>query len=126
MELRRDWEQGTYTIDTPRSQVATGWIGGRQISLADVEIALTTQNASVAVQSLDQSNISDAHAIQISLGARSIPDPRNPALMRSEPVTGRLTIRAIKGLKTLQAIRALNRSSRAPRHVRGWSISDQP
>jgi hypothetical protein len=99
MEVRRDWEQGTYTIDTPRSQVATGWIGGRQISLADVEIALTTQNASVAVQSLDQGNIGDAHAIQISLGARSIPDPRNPALMRSEPVTGRLTIRAIRGLR---------------------------
>ena len=65
MELRRDWEQGTYTIDTPRSQVATGWIGGKQISLADVEIALTTPNASVAIQSLDQSNIGDAHAIQI-------------------------------------------------------------
>jgi hypothetical protein len=99
MELRRDWEQGIYTIDTPRSQVATGWIGGKQISLADVEIALTTRNASVAVQSLDQSNIAATHAIQISLSARSIPDPRNPALMRSEPVTGHLTIRAIKGLR---------------------------
>ena len=43
MELRRDWELGIYTIDTPRSQVATGWIGGKQIRLADVEIALKRQ-----------------------------------------------------------------------------------
>ena len=28
-ELRRDWGQGTYTIDTPRSQAAMGWIGGK-------------------------------------------------------------------------------------------------
>src|SRR5262249_42154829 len=25
-ELRRDWDSGTYTIDTPRTQAAMGWI----------------------------------------------------------------------------------------------------
>ena len=40
-ELRRDWGQGTYTIDTPRSQAAMGWIGDKQIDLGDVSIAVT-------------------------------------------------------------------------------------
>ena len=58
-ELRRDWDQGTYTIDTPRSQAAMGWIGGKQIDLADVSIAVTTRNATVAVQSFDKKNIAN-------------------------------------------------------------------
>ncbi len=57
-ELVRDWEHGTYTIDTPRTQAAMGWIGGRAIALKDVEIAAETRNATVAVQSLDDKPIS--------------------------------------------------------------------
>lgn len=98
-ELRRDWGQGTYTIDTPRSQAAMGWIGGEEIRLADVSIAVTTRNATVAVQSLDQANIREAHSILISLGARSVPESGNRMPYHSEPVVGRLTIHARKGLK---------------------------
>jgi hypothetical protein len=98
-QLRRNWEQGTYTIDTPRSQAAMGWIGGKQIDLADVSIAVATRNATVAVQSLDQSNIRESHSIMISLGARSVPERQNQMPFRSEPVVGRLTIHAGKGLK---------------------------
>ena len=93
-ELRRDWGQGTYTIDTPRSQIAMGWIGGKQISLADVDITVTTRNATVAVQSLDQMNISESRSILISLGARSVPESGNRMPFHSEPVVGHLTIRA--------------------------------
>ena len=98
-ELRRDWGKGTYMIDAPRSQSAMGWIGGKQIDLTDVSIAVTTRNATVAVQSLDRGNISEAHSILISLGARSIPESGNRMPFHSEPVVGRLTIRARKGLK---------------------------
>jgi hypothetical protein len=45
-ELRRNWEQGVYTIDTPKTQAAMGWIRGQQISLADVEISSTTMQQS--------------------------------------------------------------------------------
>jgi len=98
-ELRRNWGQGTYTIDTPRSQAAIGWIGGEEIRLADVSIAVTTRNATVAVQSLDQANIREAHSILISQGARSVPESGNRMPYHLEPVVGRLTIHARKGLK---------------------------
>jgi hypothetical protein len=97
-QLTRNWKQGTYTIDTPRTQAAMGWIGGMKIALSDVECEITTRNATVAVQSLDGNPISTAGALMISLGATSIPANRDMTF-RSEPVVGELTIRARKGLK---------------------------
>jgi len=97
-ELRRDWEQGTYTIDTPRTQAAMGFIGGRAIALKDVEIAAETRNATVAVQSLDDKPIGASRTILVSLGARAVPQGANQPF-RSEPVVGRLSIRAAPGLK---------------------------
>jgi hypothetical protein len=98
-ELRRNWGEGTYTINTPRTQAATGWIGGKKISLADVGITAITRNATVAVQSLDQNPISKSRALLISLGARSVPKSQNQLPFHSEPVEGQLIIRAPKGLK---------------------------
>jgi hypothetical protein len=98
-ELRRNWEQGTYTINAPRTQAAMGWIGGKKISLADVDIASTTRNATVAVQSLDENSIGKSRAILISLGARSVPKSANQLPFYSEPVVGQLLIRAPIGLR---------------------------
>lgn len=98
-ELRRNWAEGVYTIDTPRSQAAMGWIGGKQIALADVEIEVATRNATVAVQSLTDTPIGTSRVLMISLGARSVPSAGNKVPFHSEPVTGRLTIRAPGGLK---------------------------
>src|SRR5262249_8680100 len=98
-ELKRNWADGIYTIDTPRSQAAMGWIGGKDISLSDVGIAGATRNATVAVQSLDGKPIAEARTILISLGARSVPSPGNKLPFHSEPVTGQLAVRAPKGLK---------------------------
>jgi hypothetical protein len=98
-ELRRNWEEGIFTIDTPRTQAAMGWLGGRQIRLADVEIELSTRNATVAVQSLDGNGISNARALMVSLGARSVPKSPNDGIFNSEPVSGHLIIRAQSGLK---------------------------
>jgi hypothetical protein len=66
-ELRRNWDLGVYTINTLRTQAAMGWNGGKQIKLADVEIAPTTRNATVAV--LDDKRIRQSRSILISLGA---------------------------------------------------------
>ncbi len=97
-ELRRDWQQGIYMVNTPRTQAAMGWIGARKITLADVELDITTPNATVAVQSLDDNPISKAHSLMISLGARSVPEADQRAY-RSEPVVGNLAIRAPAGMK---------------------------
>ncbi len=97
-ELRRNWELGIFTIDTPRTQAATGWIGGRSLELADVGLDISTPNASVVVQSLDGRAIPDARALLISLGARAVPTA-NQLPFRSEPVVGTLRIRAPQGLK---------------------------
>jgi hypothetical protein len=107
-ELRRNWDQGVYTIDTPRTQAAMGWIGGKSVALADVEIAATTRNATVAVQSLDGKAISEAHAIMISLGARSLPEAGNRMPFHSEPVKGHLMIRAVPGLSLYRQRRSAN------------------
>lgn len=98
-EIEHNWDQGTYTINTPRTQAAMGWIGDKAISLNDVEIAVTTRNATVAVQSLSDKAISESRAIMISLGSRSLPTSAKKMYFHSEPVTGRLTIRAGGGLK---------------------------
>lgn len=97
-ELRRNWDQGTFTIDTPRTQAAMGWIGGRSISLPDVDIAVSTRNAVVAVQSLDGNPIGQSRSILISIGARSVIAPGNSLPYFSEPVEGRLLINARAGL----------------------------
>ena len=98
-ELRRDWKRGIYTIDTPLTQAAMGRIGGREIRLADVDFGLVTGEASVAVQSLDGRWIGNSRDILISLGARAQPMPGNTLPFRSEPVEGRLAIRAPRGLR---------------------------
>ena len=52
-ELRRNWQQGIYTIDTPLTQAASGWLGGRPVNLGAIQIQAKTPYASVVVQSLD-------------------------------------------------------------------------
>lgn len=98
-ELRRNWEQGIFTIDTPRTQAAMGQIGGKSISLRDVDIEVSTVSATVSVQSLGDKSIRDADAILISLGAKSLPKTAKETPFYSELVIGRLAIQARKGLK---------------------------
>jgi hypothetical protein len=103
-ELRHDWGQGTYTIDTPRSQVAMGWVGGKTITLSDVTISVTTPNATIAIQSLSQNRISQSRNILISLGSASVPGAGNRMPFRSQPIAGEISIRTRQGLK-LYALR---------------------
>lgn len=97
-ELKRNWEQGVFTVDTPRTQAAMGWIGGRTITLGDVEVDLTTRNAVIAVQSLDDKPLRQSQRIMISLGARSVLRASDQLPFYSEPVEGRILISAPAGL----------------------------
>ncbi|RZI78054.1 MAG: glycosyl hydrolase family 5, partial [Pseudomonas sp.] len=98
-ELKRNWQQGVYTIDTPLTQAATGWLGGRSMSLAQLGLDLQTPYASVAVQSLDGKPFSQSRALLISLGTRAVPRPDDMTPFHVEPLQGRVSIKAGPGLK---------------------------
>ena len=102
-QLTRNWEHGIYTIDTPRTKAAMGWIGGKKINLSGVDFGIKTRNATISIQSLDNNPLSTASAILLSLGAPSIPLP-NGLAFRSEPVVGELTFRGRKGLKMYRRV----------------------
>lgn len=99
-EIKRNWATGIYTIDSPYTQAAMGWIGNRQIELPDVQLDIKTRNASVAVQSLDGLPINRSSSLMISLGSQSFPT-NNALPFRSEPVVGQLTIHAHPGLRLI-------------------------
>jgi hypothetical protein len=103
-ELRRNWEQGIFTVDSPRTQAAMGWIGGKTWRLGDVEIAASTRNATIAVQSLDDRPIRDSAQLLISLAARSVPKSAHELPFYSEPVEGQLIVKARKGLKLYKRV----------------------
>jgi len=112
-ELRHDWRQGTYTIETPRTQAALGWIGGRRIELADTVIAIETPSASVAIQSVDGTPLRQSNKILISMAARSVVQPGRRASYRSEPVRGTLELRAPGGLALVSTQPGSARPARA-------------
>jgi hypothetical protein len=97
-ELKRNWDQGTFTVDTPQTQAAMGWIGGKAISLSNVDINVTARNSVVAVQSLDGNPIPRSQRILISLGARSMPATEKSLPYFSEPVQGKISITAPAGM----------------------------
>ena len=97
-ELTRRWDVGYQTIDTPRTQAAHGWIGGRQIKLAHVTLNVTTPKAAVAVTSLDSKPVAQSRRILITAIARVVASPGGRMPLLSEPVAGVLKITAPAGL----------------------------
>ncbi|MBK7614785.1 MAG: cellulase family glycosylhydrolase [Burkholderiales bacterium] len=104
-QLSRNWAQGVFTINTPRTRAAMGWIGDKSIVLPDVELKLMTRNASVAVQSLDAKPVGDSASLLISLGTRSQPRGGNKTPFQVEPANGQILVRAPRGLKCLRVDR---------------------
>lgn len=98
-EAARDWGLGVYTVDTPRTQAATGFIGGRRQTLRDVVIDVQSPNASVSVHSLDGRPIAESREILIALSAVNQPAGDGRAGFRSQPIGGELTVRAPAGLQ---------------------------
>ena len=100
-ELTRSWNDGVFKINTPRTRAALGWIGGKTISLPDVDFNVVTRNASIAVQSLDDVPVGGSTHLLVSIGTRSQPQPNNKAY-RVEPAAGTVSIRAPSGLKVYE------------------------
>lgn len=98
-QLRHNWQQGLYTIDTPMTQAATGWLGSQSLALGDIALQLTTPYASVAVQSLDDKPLSQSRRLLISLGSRAVPRAEDVTPFHVEPLQGSLSIKAPAGLK---------------------------
>ena len=97
-ELTRRWDPGYQTIDTPRSQAAHGWIGGREIKLASVTFNVATPKAAVAVTSLDGKPVAQSRRILITAIARVVASPGGRMPLLSEPVAAALKIAAPAGL----------------------------
>jgi hypothetical protein len=98
-ELKRDWQTGIHTVNTAKSQAASGWIGRRQINLSNISLNVFTKKAVVAVQSLENKPISSSAKIFITAMARSQPVSGSNLPFISEPVTGTMTVKAPSGLK---------------------------
>jgi hypothetical protein len=90
-EIRRDWAEGTLRIDSPRAQVASGWIGGETIRLGDLEVALTTAKATVAAVSLDGAPLHRSSRILVTAVGRA--EPEEDGHVRSEPISGEFALR---------------------------------
>ncbi|MEY4717871.1 MAG: hypothetical protein RL563_489, partial [Pseudomonadota bacterium] len=97
-ELKRDWMKGIQTINTEKSQIASGWIGGEKLSLKSVNFEIQTPKATVAVQSLENQPIEVSKKIFITAMARSEPGEGNRLPFYSEPIVGHLEITAPEGL----------------------------
>ena len=100
-ELNRNWQLGTYTINTPKSQVIMGWIGDKKMSLDNISIEIENNNAAVAVQSLNNLSIINSDNILISFATRSDPSQGRQLPFLSEPLRGQLQVQAKQGLKLL-------------------------
>ncbi|WP_367597560.1 cellulase family glycosylhydrolase [Pseudomonas fulva] len=98
-ELKRNWQSGLYTIDTPLTQAATGWLGGRTVTLGQVEMQASTPYASIAVQSLDGVVLGQSRSLLVSLGTRAVPQPEENTRFHVEPLKAQLSIKAPAGLK---------------------------
>lgn len=98
-ELKRNWQQGIYTIDTALTQAASGWLGGRSISLGAIQVQAQTPYASVVVQSLDGRPLGQSRELLVSLGTRAVPKADANTAFNVEPLAGTLNIKAPAGLK---------------------------
>ncbi|HUE12832.1 MAG TPA: cellulase family glycosylhydrolase [Planctomycetaceae bacterium] len=111
-ELKRDWEAGVQTIDTPKTQAAQGAIGDNKIQLSDVTVLVGTRHATVAVSSLDEQPLKSSGLILITTVARAIRPKRLPGragwyqvlTVLSEPVRGEVTVRAPAGLQAVKLL----------------------
>lgn len=98
-ELRHNWANGTFLIDTPRTQAGLGWLGNRGLHLRDVDLELTSKSATVVVQSLDDVPIRESRHIMISFGTPTVPRMPNKLPFVSAPIGGMLSVAAPEGLR---------------------------
>ncbi|GJM18073.1 MAG: hypothetical protein DHS20C14_02860 [Phycisphaeraceae bacterium] len=91
-QITRDWHRSILTIDTPRTQAISGWIGGERFELGDSTIAPTTPAATIALTSLDGEPLVTSRRILVTAVAQGVaPGDRPPFL--AEPVAATISLR---------------------------------
>jgi len=98
-ELRRDWAAGIETIDTPMSQAAVGWVGGKHIQLHDVAFDVHTPKAAVVVTSLDGQPISVSRQMLLTAVGQVAASPSGGLPFVAQPIDATLTLRATVPLR---------------------------
>lgn len=96
-EFSRNWKDGTFIVDTDKTQIISGWIGGKVLSTSDLLIETTNSVGAVAVQAYDNLPINESDHITISLASRTL--FQEDKTYKSEPFNGFMTVRAKPGLK---------------------------
>jgi len=104
-EIKRDWRKGIMTINTLKSQLVMGRIGGHIIKLDDVMVKAKTPEAAIIFTSLDRKSIRTSKRILVSAVAKVA----KVKLKRkwktsyiSEPVKAEITFSSIhKGLRLI-------------------------
>lgn len=92
-EFARDFIEGRWVLSTPRSQAASGWIGGTRIELGDGWVELDNPGATFVWTSLDDQPIASSARVLVTAVGASAPMPGR-AEFRAAPIRGRFAIRS--------------------------------
>lgn len=100
-QLRRDWGQGVWTVDTPLTQAAVGWLGGKRVTVGQITVEVSNPAAAVAFSSLDGKPLRESRRVLLTVVARAVGAPQGSgAVFLSEPVTGTVSLKSdVTGLK---------------------------
>lgn len=70
-ELTWDTQEEIFTVNTPFTQGATGWIGGDTLALSNIKIGSRTSFATILLTSLDSLPIADSKVLLLSAVGRA-------------------------------------------------------
>ena len=92
-ELRRNWRQPVFQVETPLSIVASGALGSRSIGFENAQVRISNESATVAITSLDGKPIQRSGQLLISAVGRTCTVENAGSEYRSEPIRGRIWLR---------------------------------
>jgi len=98
-ELTQNWENGIYTVNSPRTQAIVGFIGGGRHKTKFLETNILTPSASVIAQSLDDKYVDLSSNILISIGTRARAKDTKILPYHVEPIKGEIIVRGKPGLR---------------------------
>jgi hypothetical protein len=92
-QLRRNWNRGSFIVDTPKTQMVMGWLKDQPLRTSDATFSIAVPKAAVALSSLDQQPLRQSKRILVSTIARMAIGPDKQA--RTEPVAGTIRLSSI-------------------------------
>jgi hypothetical protein len=92
-EILRNWKYGVQTINTPKTQSVSGWVGGKTFRLGDATIRVVNPKAIVVLTSLDDKPLSSSQSILITALARAVGSTPGHTPFLSEPVVASIALK---------------------------------